>query len=459
MSIEQKARAYLEKIKKENPKINAVLYLNPNLIEEAKALDKKTKKGRLHGYIIGIKANINVKGFPVSCASKSLEKYIAPYDATVIQKLKSEDALILGMLNMDEFACGASGETSAFGPTQNPSAPGKIPGGSSSGSAAAVAAGFCDAALGSDTGGSIRNPASHCGIIGLKPSYGLVSRHGLCDLSMSLDQISPATKTVDDAALILDVIKGKDEKDTTSIASNPIKLQKTSKLKVGIIKIPGTDKKIQSLIDTQIDKFCKHTNSTKKEIKIKHIELAVQTYYPLVYAEFFSSTRRIDGRRYGKKIEENCGAEVLRRILGGSEITKAEFENAYYKKALQVKELIKSQFEEAFKQVDCIMLPTVPSLPWNVGDIKNMSVKEVYAYDALTTPANLAGICAISIPAGTIPEAGGEQVRSTNHSNQQRTNLREGSKLNIPTGLQIMCSTNEESLLLSIAKQAESILK
>ena len=442
-SIESKAKSYLERIKSQDKKINAFLYINENILEEAKALDKKPKKGKLAGYIFGIKSNINVKGFPTSCASLSLKDYIAPYDATVIQKLKSEDALIIGITNCDEFACGASGENSAFGPTQNPSAPGKIPGGSSSGSAAAVAANFCDAALGSDTGGSIRNPASHCGVIGLKPSYGLVSRHGLCDLSMSLDQIGPVTKNISDAALILDVIKGKDEHDTISIPSNPIKLQKTGKLKVGILKIPGIDKNIQSLIDKRIDEFCSHTNSTKKEIKIKHIELAVQTYYPLVYAEFFSSTRRIDGRRYGKKIESVCGEEVLRRILGGSEITKAEFENAYYKKALQVKELIKEQFEQAFKEVDCIMLPTVPSLPWNVGDIKNMSVEEVYAYDALTTPANLAEICAIVIPAGTITEAAGVGGR--------------GSSTQIPTGLQIMCNKNQESLLLSIAKDAEAL--
>ncbi|MDO8459535.1 MAG: Asp-tRNA(Asn)/Glu-tRNA(Gln) amidotransferase subunit GatA [Nanoarchaeota archaeon] len=431
MTIEQKAKQYLEKIKKENKKVNALLYLNPNLIEEAKALDKKQKKGRLYGKIIAVKANINIKDFPISCASKTLEDYNGTYDATVIEKIKVGDGLIIGICNMDEFAAGGSGENSAFGPTQNPSAPGKIPGGSSSGSAVAVAAGFCDMALGSDTGGSIRNPASFCGIVGVKPSYGLVSRYGLIDLSMSLDQIGPLAKSVEDASLLLDVIKGKDERDTKTFESSPIKLEKPKKIKIGILKIKGVDSRIQDLIDKKVHEIKKFYGWEVKEIEVKHIDLAVQTYYLLVYVEFFSATRRFDGRRYGKKIEDSCGQEVLRRILGGSEITKSEFKGRYYKKAIEIKEIIKEELENVLKKVDCLIIPTIPGMPWNINEGAKMKTEEIYAYDALTIPANLAEICSISLPAGKIN--------------------------NIPIGMQIMCGKGEESKMLSIAREVEKL--
>src|SRR3989338_4697316 len=232
MVVEEKAKAYIEKIKKEDRGVNAFLHLNEKVVEEAREIDLKVKrtwkKGKLYGYVIGVKSNINVKGMICNCASKVLENYRAPYDATVIEKIRAEDGLIIGMTNCDEFAAGGSGENSAFGATQNPAAPGRVSGGSSSGSAAAVAAGFCDVALGSDTGGSLRNPASHCGLVGVKPSYGLVSRYGLIDLSMSLDQIGPVAKTVQDAALVLDVIRGKDERDAMSIDSEKIELDSSS---------------------------------------------------------------------------------------------------------------------------------------------------------------------------------------------------------------------------------------
>jgi len=432
MKAEEKVREYLEKIKKEDKKINSFLHLNENAKEEAKQIDKKQKKGRLYGYVIGVKSNINVKGMICNCASKTLENYRAPYDATVIDKIKKEDGVIIGMTNMDEFAAGSSGENSAFGITQNPVAFGKIAGGSSSGSAAAVTAGFCDVALGSDTGGSIRNPASHCGIIGVKPSYGLVSRYGLIDLSMSLDQIGVFSKNVDNAALLLNVIKGKDDKDTRSFESREIKLRKMEKVKVGIVRVKGVDKKIEKLVDDLIKNISEKLKWKTKEVEIKHIDLAVQTYYLLVYTEFFSATRRFDGRRYGKRIEEICGDEVLRRILGGSEISKAEFKGAYYKKALEVKEVIKKEFEDVLKKVDCLILPTFPCLPWNIGEGNKMKPEEIYAADALTIPANLAEICAVSIPAGKI----------------------EG----IPIGTQIMCAKGEEEKMLSITKEIEGLV-
>ncbi|MEM4271790.1 MAG: Asp-tRNA(Asn)/Glu-tRNA(Gln) amidotransferase subunit GatA [Candidatus Pacearchaeota archaeon] len=431
---ERKVRTYLDKIKKENKKLNIFLHINENALAEAREIDAraaKGKRGRLYGYVFGVKSNINVKGLPASCASKTLENYKATYDANVIEKIKAEDGVIIGMLNMDEFASGSSGESSAFGVCGNPAAPGRIPGGSSSGSAAAVAAGLCDVALGSDTGGSIRNPASHCGVVGVKPSYGLVSRYGLIDLSMSLDQIGPIAKNVSDCAIVLDVIKGKDERDTMTMDSKPIKIEKAGKIKVGVLKLNGADKRIQGLVDKKVNEICRKQGWSMKEIKIEHIDLAVQTYYPLVYSEFFSATRRFDGRRYGLKIENACGEEVLRRILGGSEITKAEFAGAYYRKALQVKEVIKEEFERVFKDVDCVVLPTCPGMPWEIGQGKKMKPEEIYAYDALTIPANLAEICAVSIPAGKIN--------------------------GIPVGMQIMCARGQDAKMLSIAKTFEEI--
>lgn len=432
---EEKTKKYLDKIKKENGKYKAFLHVNENAIEDARKIDEKVKrtgkKGRLYGYVIGVKSNINVLGMIANCASKVLDNYVATYDATVIEKIKLEDGVIIGMLNMDEFAAGGSGENSAFGCAVNPAAPDRIPGGSSSGSAVAVAAGLCDMALGSDTGGSIRNPASNCGIVGVKPSYGLVSRYGLIDLSMSLDTIGTLGKNVEDCALLLNVIKGKDERDTVTFASEEIKIQDMRKTKVGILKIKNVDKKIQKIIDSRVEETKKKYGWDVKEVEIKSVDLAVETYYPLVYSEFFSGTRRFDGRRYGHKIEEYCGKEVLRRILGGSEITKAEHAGDYYKKALAVKELIKEEFEEVLKKFDVIILPTVPSLPWKVGEGNKMKVEEVYAFDACTAPASLAGICAISIPAGEI----------------------EG----IPVGLQVFSGKGQEGKMLSVARMIEKI--
>ncbi len=433
---EDKVRKYIAAIEKNNKKINAVLFLNNKAIEEARAIDEKYEKtgkcGRLYGYVIGVKSNINVLGLPASCASKTLENYKSTYDATVIEKIKSEDGVIIGMLNMDEFASGWSGETSAFGATDNPRASGYIAGGSSSGSAAAVAAGFCDMALGSDTGGSIRNPASHCGVVGVKPSYGLVSRYGLIDLSMSLDQIGPLANNVTDAALLLDVIKGIDEKDSASISSEDVSLNKPSKIKIGVIKIAGVQEGIQNLCDKAVDALVKKNSWSADEVKIEHIDLAVETYYPLVFAEFYSGTRRFDGRRYGKLIEESAGSEVLRRILGGAEITKAEFLGKYYEKALSVKEVIMKEFENAFNKFDCIVLPVCPILPWKIGAGKNMKPEQLYAADALTIPANLAGICSVSVPVGKVNE--------------------------MPVGIQIMAGRGEESKMLSVALEMEEVV-
>ena len=433
MSTQEKLKKYLEEIEKNNKKgkkINAILQINPNVEKEAKIIDEKIAKkkaGKLAGKIIVVKANINVKGLNASCASKTLENYKAGYDATVIEKIRKEDGLIIGMTNCDEFACGSSGETSAFGATKNPANLDLIPGGSSSGSAASVAAGFCDMSLGSDTGGSIRNPSSHCGVVGVKPSYGLVSRYGLIDLSMSLDQIGVIAKNISDCLLLLNVIKGKDEKDATSYESKEIKFEELGeKIKIGIPDVKA-DRKILDLINNKVKEITGKEKWQIVKIDLPHINLGIQTYYPLVYVEFFSGTRKFDGRRFGKKIELVCGEEVLRRILGGSEISKAEYHGRYYRKALQAKQLIKKEFEKAFEKVDCIIIPSVPKLPHKIGT--KISVEDMYNYDTLTVLANLAEIPAISLPAGKIS--------------------------NIPVGLQIMCNSLQEGKMFSIAKEFE----
>ena len=426
LSAEANARGFLDKIKKEDKKYNSVLVINENALKEAREIDRKKNKGKLAGICFLIKSNICVKGLETNCASKTLEGWKATYDAKVIEKIKFEDGIILGMTNMDEFASGGSGETSAFGPAKNPMNLDLIPGGSSSGSAVAVAAGFCDCALGSDTGGSVRNPASHCGVVGVKPSYGLVSRYGLIDLAMSFDQIGSLTKDVDSSKYVLDIIKGRDENDPTTFDSKEIKDLKLDKIKIGILKVPG-DSKIQELIDKKIKDVVEKNKWSAKDVEIRYLDLAIQTYYPIVYVEFFSGTRKFDGRRYGKIIEESCGPEVLRRIIGGSEISKAEYEGRYYKRALEVKNLIKKEFENVFKKFDCVISPTVPKLPHKLGS--EISTEEMYSYDVLTVPANLAGICAMSIPVGKVD--------------------------GIPVGLQVMCNSLEESKMFSIAKVFE----
>jgi aspartyl-tRNA(Asn)/glutamyl-tRNA(Gln) amidotransferase subunit A len=441
IKLEEKLKNYLEEIEKNNKKgkkINAILQIrNENeLFEEAKKIQKKIdseKAGKLAGKIIVVKANINVRGMNCSCASKVLENYIAAYDATVIKKIKEEDGLIIGIANMDEFACGGSGETSAFGATQNPKKIGYIPGGSSSGSVAAVSAGFCDMALGSDTGGSIRNPSSHCGVVGIKPTYASVSRFGLIDLSMSLDQIGTIANNVEDAALLLSVISGKDEKDSTSQNSPKMNIKNLKsmpkQIKIGVLDLDIRDKRIRELVDKRVEEFSKRYNASIKKIKLNYIDLAIETYYPLVYVEFFSGTRRFDGRRYGEKIEESAGPEVLRRILGGSEITKAEHAGRYYNLSLKAKKLIEKEFSKAFKDVDCVISPVVPRLPHRIGE--KISVEEMYAYDALTIPANLAGNCAISVPAGLIE--------------------------NTPIGIQIMCDKFQDEKMLQVASAFEKL--
>ncbi len=403
--VQEKVAKYLDRARREDGDINALIELNPGAEQAAKEVEKKIdsgKGGRLAGYVVAVKSNINVMGLRATCASKTLENYVSPYDATVIQRIKKEDGIILGMTNMDEFACGSSGETSYFGETQNPRAKGRIPGGSSSGSAVAVAAGFCDVALGSDTGGSIRNPASHCGVVGFKPSYGRVSRYGLIDLAMSLEQIGPFANNVRDAALLLEVIAGHDPKEGTTIKDQFQGYTDNLSAdldgwKIGFAREfeEFTEPAIVRVIKRGLDRLSSN-GAEVVEIALPNLDKALPTYYLTVFVEFFSATRKYDGRRYGYKIEDVCGREVLRRIMLGRYISQKEYSGRYYKKALQFRSLIKRELLHALEAVDVIAGPTVPKLPHMLGE-KIEDPLVMYGYDVLTVPTNLAGI-----PAGVV---------------------------------------------------------
>ncbi|MDI6884646.1 MAG: amidase family protein, partial [Hadesarchaea archaeon] len=329
------------------------------------------------------------------------------YDAEVVKRVRAEGGIVVGMNNMDEFACGSSGETSAFGPTDNPAAPGHIPGGSSSGGGAAIAAGLCDLCLGTDTGGSIRNPASHCGVVGVKPTYGLVPRQGLIDLGMSLDQIGPLTPDVRGAALLLEAIAGKNPNECVTLDVERVSYldrlggNGVKGMRIGVSPkfAELTDPKVMGVIDKAVEKL-HDLGAEIVEVQLPNLERGLPAYYLIVSVEFFSATRKFDGRKYGKRIEEVCGEEVLRRILRGQYISRKEYRGKYYQRALQVRTLIRQELMAALEKVDVIVGPTVPKLPHRLGE--KISVSSMYAYDYLTIPANLAGICGGVIKAGEV---------------------------------------------------------
>ncbi len=386
------------------------------------------------GLGIGIKSNINVEGLRATCASDTLKNYVSTHDAVVVERIREEDGIILGMNNMDEFACGSSGETSAFGPTQNPAAEGRIPGGSSSGAGAAVAGKMCDLALGSDTGGSIRNPASHCGVVGLKPTYGLVPRAGLVDLAMSCDQIGPLSPDVSGAALLMEVLAGRNPDESAMHDVDSVSYLEdlgggVEGMKIGVSPKfrELTEREVMEPIDDAVDKL-REAGSEIVEVELPNLEKAMPTYYLIVSVEFFSATRKFDGRKYGHKIEEVCGEEVLRRIVRGRHISRKEFKGKYYKRALQVRTLIKKELSEALERADVLVGPTVPKLPHKIGT--DISPDEMYAYDYLTVPANLGGLCGGVVPAGKVD--------------------------GVPVGLQIQASSLDEISVLRAMRTLEA---
>lgn len=373
----------------------------------------------LGGLPIGIKDNINVLGQPCTCGSKFLQgAYTAPYDATAVAKLRAHGAIPFGRANLDEFAMGSSTENSALGVTQNPAAPGHIPGGSSGGSAAAVAAQLVPASLGSDTGGSIRQPASHCGVVGLKPSYGRVSRYGLVAFGSSLDQIGPLTRSVEDAALLLNAISGEDPRDSTSqpaeVPDFSADLARgVSGLKLGLPKEyfgDGIDPTIRERVETAAKKL-EAQGAELIEISLPHTEYAIATYYIIAPAEASSNLSRFDGIRYGNRVanpqdilslyqgsrENGFGEEVKRRILLGTYVLSSGYYDAYYRRAQKVRTLIRQDFEQAFRQVDAILTPVAPEPAPKMGASAGDPLK-AYLADIFTISANLAGNCGLSVP-------------------------------------------------------------
>lgn len=411
LSAVENLEFFIDRIEKLNSKLNAFIDLRfDESRRQAEIVDKQLSRGvvgKLSGLCIAVKANINVKGFIVSCASKTLSNYVAPYDAEVIRRIRREQGIIIGITNMDEFACGTTGCRSFYGPTINPRVEDRVPGGSSSGSAVAVAANLCDLALGSDTGGSIRAPACWCGIFGLKPTYGLVPRHGLIDLAMSLDQIGPFSRDVYGLALLLEVIAGYNSNEVTTLN---VRMDGISSringdidgLTIGVAKQYERlcDSKIYSLVKSVIDRLERRFNVDVVELDMPSIEKALSAYYIIVSAEFYSATRRFDGRRYGFKIEDVCLDEVLRRIVRGSFVTQKEYRGHYYERALQVRTIVKSEFLNAFEKCDVIVGPTMPTFPPKIGE--ELSPLEEYSLDVFTIPANLAGICAGTMPVGDV---------------------------------------------------------
>ncbi|MCK4781930.1 Asp-tRNA(Asn)/Glu-tRNA(Gln) amidotransferase subunit GatA [Candidatus Parcubacteria bacterium] len=403
--------AYLEKIRKQDKKIFAYLTITEKLaLKKAKEIDvlisKKEKLPLLAGIPAAIKDNILIEDIKCTAGSKILKNYIAPYDAGVIQKLKESGVIFLGKTNMDEFAMGSSCENSGFFPTKNPVDLERVPGGSSGGSAAAVAADMCIFALGSDTGGSIRLPASFCGVVGLKPTYGAVSRYGLIAMASSLDQIGPITKTVEDAKIVFEAIKGKDIMDSTSVDSK-FKTPASAKasagkqnLKIGIPKeyfIKGIDREVEKAVRRAIRKYEK-LGAKIEEISLPHTEYALAAYYIIMPSEASSNLARYDGVRYGE-LREKFGKEVRKRIMLGTYTLSAGYYEAYYLRAQKIRTLIKQDFNKAFKKVDVILTPTSPTPAFKLGE-KVTNPLTMYLSDIFTISVNLAGLPALSLPCG-----------------------------------------------------------
>jgi len=431
---------YLSQIKKKDAAIGAFITITGEVaLKEAKNVDELITNNQelppLAGIPCAIKDVICTKGIRTTAASKILEDFIPPYDATVVAKLKENHVVILGKTNCDEFAMGASTENSAYFPTKNPNDIIRVPGGSSGGSAAAVATDMCIWALGSDTGGSIRQPASLCGVVGLKPTYGLVSRYGLISMASSLDQIGPITKTVEDAAAVLDIISGHDPFDATSTNIKKQEYRKALKvgvkgLKVGVAReyfSQGLDGGVRKVIEKAIGKL-KSQGAKIIEVSLPHQEYALATYYLIMPAEVSANLARFDGIRFGQP-RDHFGDEVKRRIILGTYALSSGYYDQYYLKAAKVRNLIKKDFERAFRQADVICGPVSPTVAWKLGEKVDDPLK-MYLSDIYTVTANLVGIPAISAPVG----------------------FSDG----LPVGLQIMAPHFREDLILQVGCNLEN---
>ncbi len=453
------ATNFLNKIEKENSGLNAYLEVYDDVLENAKKSDERIAKGEargLEGIPLAIKDNILITDKKVSAASKILENYKATYTATVAQKLLDRGAIFLGRTNLDEFAMGGSTENSAFGVTKNPVDTSRVAGGSSGGSAAAVAGGMALAALGSDTGGSVREPAAFCGVVGFKPTYGSVSRHGLIAMGSSLDVIGPITNSVSDAEILFDVMKGKDKFDATSVdssTSQPARLDGVSgggegngeRSVIGVpyhlLELPGIDPEVIKNFNDSIEKL-KSLGFTIKDIKLPNIDKALAMYYIIMPAEVSSNMARFDGVKYGLQVKgenlietykktrhEGLGAEVRRRILLGTYVLSSGYYDAYYGQAMAAREVLRKEFNEAYKEVDAILTPTTPSVAPKIGE--KSDPLSMYLLDIFTVTANITGDPAISLPSGFI-EVGGKSL---------------------PLGIQLTAPQMHEEILFRIGKK------
>ena len=451
-------QAYINRIDEKEKDVQAFVTTLTEEAEKKEEVHKKIESGEIEGDLagipIGIKDNICTKGIKTTCASKMLEDFISPYNATVMEKINDENMILLGKLNMDEFAMGGSTEHSYFKKTRNPWDLNRVPGGSSGGSASAVAAGMVPWALGSDTGGSIRQPASFCGVVGLKPTYGLVSRYGLVAFASSLDQIGPITKDVKDSAILLNIIAGHDKKDTTSVNIEKKDYVKALKndvkgLKIGVPKeflAEGTQPEVKGKIEEAIQIY-KELGAVVEEISLDVAKYSLATYYIIACAEASSNLGRFDGIRYGyrakdykdlnelfvKSRSEGFGAEVKRRIILGTYVLSSGYYDAYYKKAQKVRSLVMNEFIKAFQKYDVLLTPTSPTVAFKIGE-KTSNPLEMYLSDICTVSVNIAGLPGISIPCGV-------------DSN------------NMPIGMQLIGNKFQEETILNAAYTFEQKLK
>ena len=456
ISSRELTKACLDRVLDIDPKVKAFLsYDADDALKQAEEADRRLASGDdtaspLLGIPVAVKDVLAVRNQPLRCASKILGNFVSPYDATVVQKLQKAGAIVFGRLNMDEFAMGSSTENSAFGATRNPWDTERIPGGSSGGSAAAVAADECIVSIGSDTGGSIRQPASLCGCVGFKPTYGRVSRYGLVAFASSLDQIGPFTKNVTDAALTLNAISGHDPRDSTSLPHDVPDYTAAltgdiKDLRIGLPKeyfIEGLDPEVEAAVKTAVAKL-EEVGAEVKEISLPHTEYAVATYYIVATAEASANLARFDGIRYCDRVEgadlfdlyaktrgAGFGEEVIRRIILGTYVLSSGYYDAYYLRAQKVRSLIARDFQEAFKEVDAIVTPTTPTPAFKAGE-KSADPLQMYLSDIFTISANLAGISGVSLPCGF------------------------SSNPKLPIGLQILGNTFGEETILRLAHAYE----